>query len=178
MNPGTRNQIHLERVHQVLVGLPLSIVRNAADMKVFHFGEIQPHPSGRGTVGPYALHIQCPWRLVAKDKVLTGTSDRFVGPSEGTEVNDDDPRSGNLQLVRIASRLKGFDETTKSFVNTTAQLVVMAANADNFGGADLLLSGDCRLQIFPDGSLEEDWRFVELQGRHIAIKGGRVRIDE
>jgi hypothetical protein len=54
----------------------------------------------------------------------------------------------------------------------------MAANADNFGGADLLLSGNCRLQIFPDGSLEEDWRFVELQGRHIVIEGGRVRIDE
>lgn len=46
------------------------------------------------------------------------------------------------------------------------------------GGADLLLSGDYRLQIFPDGSLEEDWRFVELQGRHIVIEGGRVRIDE
>jgi hypothetical protein len=176
--PDSRSQIHLERFLQVLVGLPLSIVRNAADMKVFHFGEIQSHPSGRGTVGPYALHIQCPWRLVAKDTVLTGTSDRFVGPSEGTEVNDDDPRSGNLQLVRIASLLKGFDETTKSFVNTTEQLVVMAANADNFGGADLLLSGECRLQIFPDGSLEEDWRFVELQGRHIVIEGGRLRIDD
>ena len=63
-------------------------------------------------------------------------------------------------------------------MNTAEQLVVIAAYADNLGGADLLLSGDYRLQIFPDGSLEEDWRFVELQGRHIVIEGGRVRIDE
>ncbi|EHH05405.1 hypothetical protein ATCR1_14781 [Agrobacterium tumefaciens CCNWGS0286] len=176
--PDNDSQILLESCLQVLVGLPLSIARNAADMKIFHFGGIQPHPSGRGTVGPYALHIQCPWRLVAKETVFTGTSDRFVGPAEGTEVNDDDPRSGNLQLIRIASLLKGYDETTKSFVNTAEQLVVIAAYADNLGGADLLLSGDYRLQIFPDGSLEEDWRFVELQGRHIVIEGGRVRIDE
>jgi hypothetical protein len=176
--PHNHSQIRLESCLQVLVGLPLSIARNAADMKILHFGEIQPHPSGRGTVGPYALHIHCPWRLVSKDTVFTGTSDRFVGPVEGTEVDDHDPRSGNLQLIRIASLLKGYDETTKSFVNTAEQLVVIAAYADNLGGADLLLSGDYRLQIFPDGSLEEDWRFVELQGRHIVIEGGRVRIDE
>ncbi|MBP2461456.1 MULTISPECIES: hypothetical protein [unclassified Rhizobium] len=176
--PDNPSQIRLESCLQVLVGLPLSIARNAADMKIFHFGEIQPHPSGRGTVGSYALHIQCPWRLVVKDRVFTGTSDRFVGPAEGSEVDDDNHRSGSLQLIRIASLLKGYDETTKSFVNTTEQLIVIEAHADNVGGADLLLSGDYRLQIFPDGSLEEDWRFVELEGRHIVMEGGRVRIDD
>ena len=69
--PHNHSQIRLESCLQVLVGLPLSIARNATDMKIFHFGEIQPHPSGRGTVGPYALHIQCPWRLVSKDTVFT-----------------------------------------------------------------------------------------------------------
>src|ERR1700753_129595 len=97
------NQTRLESCLQVLLGLPLSIVRNAADMKVFHFGTIRPHPSGRGTVGAYALHLQCPWRIVAEKTIVTGTSDRFVEPAEGTEINDDDPKSGNLQLIKIAS---------------------------------------------------------------------------
>ncbi|OWO94678.1 hypothetical protein B5E41_13115 [Rhizobium esperanzae] len=172
------NRACLESCLQVLVGLPLSIARNAVDMKIFHFGAIRPHPSGKGTVGAYALHLQCPWRLVAKNMVVTGTLDRFVKPAEGGEIDDDDPRTGNLQLIKIASLLKGYDEATNSFVNATEQLVVISVNADNYGGADLLLSGDYRLQIFPDGSLEESWRLVELQGRHVVIEGGHVRIDE
>jgi hypothetical protein len=172
------NRTRLESCLQVLLGLPLSIVRNAADMKVFHFGAIRPHPSGRGTVGAYALHLQCPWRIVAEKTIVTGTSDRFVEPAEGTEINDDDPKSGNLQLIKIASLLKGYDAATNSFVNATEQLVVTAVDTDNYGGADLLLSGGYRLQIFPDGSLAEDWRFVELQGRHVVVEGGHVRIDE
>ena len=58
---------------QALVGLKLSIARRAADMLVLHFGTIREVESrslsGRkkdakkGTVGDYALHIQCAWRL-------------------------------------------------------------------------------------------------------------------
>jgi hypothetical protein len=47
----------------VLIGLRLAIVRRAADMLVVHFGDIRPHPSGEGTIGDYALHVQCPWRF-------------------------------------------------------------------------------------------------------------------
>jgi hypothetical protein len=162
----------------VLVGLQLSIARNAADMTIFHFGPIRPHSSGSGTVGAYALHIQCPWRLTAGARIVTGTSDRFVGPAEGLEPNDDDRRMGNLQLVRIEELLQGFDETTRSFVNATGDLFVTKAVTDGFGGLDMALSGGYRLQLFPDGSIEEDWRFVEVQGRHVVVGGGRVRIDE
>ncbi len=172
------NQVHLEGCLQVLVGLPLSIARDIAGMKVFHFGKIVSHPSGRGTVGAYALHIQCPWRIVDEETIITGTSDRFLEPAEGTEVNDDDHKSGNLQLIKIAYLLKGYDAETNSFVNATEQLVVIAVNTDNYGGADLSLSGGYRLQIFPDGSLGEDWRFVEIQGRHVVIEGGQVQFHE
>jgi hypothetical protein len=34
-----------------LIGLPLAITRNAADMNVFHFGVVRQHSSGNGTVG-------------------------------------------------------------------------------------------------------------------------------
>ncbi len=74
--------------------------------------------------------------------------------------------------------LKGYDEATKSFVNITDELIVLAVDTDQFGGAELLLSGDYRLQIFPDGSLAEDWRFIELQGRHVVVEGGQVQVDD
>ena len=167
------NQTRLESCLQVLVGLPLSIVRDAADMRVFHFGKVVPHPSGRGTVGAYALHVQCPWRIVDDKIVVTGASDRFVEPMDDTEVHED-PRSGNLQRIKIESLLKGYDAETKSFVNVTEQLVVISVKTDNYGGADLQLSGGYRLQMFPDGSHDENWRFFALEGRHVVIGGGQV----
>jgi len=56
----------------LLIGLPLSIARRAADMLVLHFGTIREVESGikvgkrageKGTVGDFSLHIQCPWRV-------------------------------------------------------------------------------------------------------------------
>lgn len=63
-------------------------------------------------------------------------------------------------------------------MNATKQLFVTAVNTDNYGGADLSLSGGYRLQIFPDGSFEENWRFVEIQGRHVVVERGHIRVDE
>lgn len=176
MRPNENHTLLHDRL-QLLVGLPLSIVRHAAETKGFHFGTIRPHRSGRGTVGEYVLHVQCPWRIVTESAVFTGTADRFIEPQEGSEVNDDDHRSGNLQLVRIEALLKGFDDATKSCVNATGQLVVTAATSDEYGGIDLTLSGGYRLQIFPDGSSGEDWRFIEPGGDHVVIEGGQARVD-
>jgi len=65
-------------------------------MKNFQFGEIRPHPSGKGTVGDFALHVQCPWRLVTTTQVLTGSADYYEPAVEGEDVNLDDHQSGNL----------------------------------------------------------------------------------
>ncbi len=173
--PVNHNQTRFESDLQVIVGLPLSIARDVADMKVFHFGKVMPHPSGRGTVGTYALHVQCPWRFVDERTIVTGASDHFVESTDEAEVHED-PRSGNLQRIKIESLLKGYDAETKSFVNVTEQLVVISVNTDKYGGADLLLSGGYRLQIFPDGSHGENWRFIEFEGRHAVIEGGQVRL--
>lgn len=162
----------------VLVGLQLSIARNAADMKVFHFGTIRPHASSSGTVGSHALHIQCAWRIVSENAVITGSADRFSPRGEEVEVDDEDPQSGNLQQVRIGALLKGYDSATRSHINATDLLVVMSVTSDPFGGADLLLSGGYRLQIFPNCSQDEDWRIIEVGGRHVVVEGGKVTADE
>ncbi|MCF1448492.1 hypothetical protein FS815_16855 [Agrobacterium vitis] len=175
----SENQAFLQDSLQVLVGLPLSIARNAADMKVFHFGSIRPHHSTRGrpgTTGSHALHIQCSWRIVTENRIVTGSSDRFMEPEEGAPVTVEDPQFGTLQFVRIAALLQGYDEATKSFVNATDHLIVQSVTCDRYCGADLQLSGGYRLQIFPDGSQAEDWRFMENEGRHIVIEGGKVNV--
>ncbi len=170
--------LSFEQQLRALIGLPLSIVRNAADMKVFHFGQIRPHGSGKGTVGEYAIHVQCAWRIVSEDAIFTGTTDRHMESSEGIEVNYDDPRAGTLQYVQIGQLLQGYDNVTKSFVNATDHLVVISVSLDRYGSADLLLSGGYRLQIFPDGSKSENWRFFAIEGHHIVVEGSRIDIGD
>jgi hypothetical protein len=142
-----------------LVGLRLCIARDAAGMKNFQFGEIRPHPSGKGTVGDFALHVQCPWRLVTTTQVLTGSADYYESAVEGVDVNQDDHQSGNLQRKRLQALFQTYDAETRSLINQSGSLTVISLRTDRFGGLDLELSGGVRLQVFPDGSSGENWRF-------------------
>jgi hypothetical protein len=142
-----------------LVGLRLSIARDAGNMKNFQFGQIRPHPSGKGTVGDFALHVQCPWRFVANNRILTGSADYYESAVEGEEVNLDDRQSGNLQRKRLQEIFGTYDAETHSLINETDSLTVISVHTDCLGGFDLELSGGFQLQVFPDGSRTENWRF-------------------
>jgi hypothetical protein len=160
---------------QPLVGVKLSIARSAVAMRIFHFGAIRPHHRGKGTVGAYALHLQCPWRLVRPDGVITGSADRNEPPAEGAEIDRRDARAGSLQEVQLAKLFGGYDSKTGGHINTTESLVVTAVTVDRFGGVDISLTADVRLQLFPDGSIGEDWRFFDASGRtpHLVVEAGR-----
>lgn len=142
-----------------LVGLRLSIARDAGSMKNFQFGQIRPHPSRKGTVGDFALHVQCPWRFVTNNRILTGSTDYYEPAVEGEEVTLDDFRCGNLQRHRLQEIFRTYDAETRSLLNETDSLTVLSVHTDCHGGFDLELSGGFRLQVFPDGSRTENWRF-------------------
>src|SRR5436305_330179 len=80
----------------------LSIARNAGAMKVFHFSEPRPHPSG-GTMGLYALHVQCPWRIVDQNRVVTGSADYWYPADPEMPLTDWKPggTEPSLQEKRI-----------------------------------------------------------------------------
>jgi len=73
-----------------IMGLQLSIARNAGCMKVFHFGELRPHPKG-GTTGAFALHVQCPWRIISREAIVTGSDDYW---QPAPTVNKEDWTAG------------------------------------------------------------------------------------
>jgi len=141
-----------------LTGLKLAIARNAADMKNFQFGQIRPHPSGKGTVGQYALHVSCPWRITGPLGIVTGSSDRHESPMPGESVDEEDWAGGDLQAKKLSELFGGSDLETRSIVNIGSLLIVEAVNLDKYGGIELILSGGYSLQIFPDGSGQEAWR--------------------
>jgi hypothetical protein len=142
----------------VLVGLRLSIVRRAADMLVLHFGDIRPHPSGEGTVGAYALHVQCAWRFDGPNGTVTGRDDLwdYAGPGErpprwshedGHSLQDQ--RLGNL-FVR--------DDSTRSWVNESDRFAVTGAQQSQRGDIKLELSGGYAMLLFPASYRSEAWR--------------------
>ena len=167
---------HIIRSVSKLIALPLAIARDAGNMKNFQFGTVRPHPDAPGSIGQYALHIQCPWRLVGSEGIFTGSADYYEPAESGGEVDLNDKQTGNLQRKRLGDLLRKYDPNTRSWVNDTAGLVVEGVLADDCGGLELKLSGEFRLQILPCGSLGEDWRFFApgTDDDHLVIDGGRV----
>lgn len=161
-----------------LIGLKLSIARRAADMRGFHFGRLTLRPDGKGSVGEFALHIQCPWRIDGPDGIVTGDGDLWDSAEPDEEVDWDTwhyDENENLQDWQIAALLGGYDPSTRSFTNDTGFLVVEGVEADDFGGATVTLSGGYRLSIFPSGGVGEDWRlFRPSAPSHFVVRGGRI----
>lgn len=58
-----------------------------------------PHPDGNGTIGQYALHIQCPWRFVlaqcawrlpTRSLMVTGSRDWWEPAERDKNLDWDD----------------------------------------------------------------------------------------
>ena len=152
-------------VLQCLVGLPWSIARRAASMANFHFGEITYH--GKGSIGQFGLHIQCPWRIEHSGKVFTGASDLWepANPQEEVDWSTwDYEKNENLRDYLLQELLKGTCPVTGSSQNETDLLVVQVVKVDAFGGVRISMSGGYSLVIFPEGSVGEQWRLLASPG--------------
>ncbi len=149
-----------------IIGLPLTAARRAADMRMFHFGELRP--VDRGSVADFALHVQCPWRIEGADGIVTGRSDFWEPMVDGPPFDHalDYEKSPNLQDVRLDSW----------FADNKQSLVVKRIDADEFGGASLRLDGGFVLRLFPAGTRGEDWRLLgPMTGAsHFVVSGGVV----
>jgi hypothetical protein len=149
-----------------IVGLPLSAMRRAADMRTFQFGTLRP--VDRGSVGEFALHVQSPWRIEGPDGIVTGRLDLWE------PVEDDAPfdenwnyeKSPNLQDARLEQWL----------AENEGALVVKSVDADEFGGTVISFSQGFVLRIFPAGTRGEDWRLFRPRtgAPHLVISGGEV----
>ena len=167
---------------KALIGKKLSIARRAHNLCNFQFGQI--HAVAGGTVGEYALHIECPWRIEGPQGIVTGCDDLWE-PAEKVEDDFDwdtwaDEKQGNLQDTLLEELLGGYDENTDSFVNQTELLTVEEIQADSCGGAMIKLSGGYRLVLFPASSRREAWRLFQpdTNEQHFVISGGRIERDD
>lgn len=127
-------------------------------MRIFHFGTV--HPVEGGSIGEYALHLQCPWRIEDARGIVTGREDIW----ESSEVGEVYPtrnyeHANSVQEVALAAILKGYDPATKSLINETEFLGVERIKVNSFGDVTVYLSGGYRLVLFLNSTTGESWRF-------------------
>lgn len=154
----------------VLIGLRLSIIRRAADMLVLHFGDIGAHSSGEGTVGAYALHVQCPWRLDAATGIVTGRDDLWVyaGPGRRPESwsYDDGLSTQDKRFAGLFVR----DEDTRSWVSDSDRFFVIAAQQTKLDDVKIDFANEFAIILFPASCASEACRLLAPDsGRHLVF---------
>ena len=140
----------------VLMGKKLWVCRRAADMATFQFGsrtEITDYFGRPGSVGEYALHVQCDWRLVREDGIVVSRKD-LCYPSDynGEEIPsefdwDKDPNRRDRLLAVLFEGDREF--------------AVQSVDAGVFGSFRINFDGGLMLEVFPDDSVaNEHWRLL------------------
>lgn len=167
----------IERHLQQLVGLGLTTTTRATNMECLKFGHLlETNKAGQEIqIGEFALHLQSPWRVTNKTKILVGSHDLYEPVDESAEYDENfdwDKPNGNLRDFKL-----------QELINTQ-DLTVTSVIADNFGGFDLFFSNHIKLTVFPDGSMggeySEFWRLINNTATtkiHFVINGSGVQKD-
>ncbi len=139
-----------------LIGLPLSAVDRSAGLAQLQFGALRPITDRRGrtgTVGTYALHLQCTWRIVGPTGMIVGWEDHYFAPG-------DDPHAGGDTFDWEVPAITRFDERVKAFLAEWAGdlPIVKGVRIGAAGSFHLDMSGDTAIEVFPTTSFGEHWR--------------------
>lgn len=147
----------IEKALGVLVGLPLWSSGRAVDLEWFEFGQRKSVTGFRGnpkTVGDYALHVQCAWRISRSGEIIVGSRDLYYPPDETTDepTDFDWEHSPNRRDTRIA----------ELFQNETREFFVQQVQVGVAGSFSLILDDGYVLDVFPHDSLSsEHWRLFK-----------------
>ncbi|GAB2854359.1 hypothetical protein [Lentzea nigeriaca] len=139
-----------------LVGERRQYVGRAAGLIWVGFGALRVvtgHNGRTREIAEYALHLQCPWRLLDGDEVVTGSYDVHQ-PRPGWSGDDDFDWD-----VQGANR---FDARARKLTAYLAEESVVVTAADVTAWCDLTISfsDGLRLDALRTGSVRhEEWRF-------------------
>lgn len=140
-----------------LVGLRLSIIRFYADTLGLHFGDVRPYAPG-GTVGAFALHVSCPWRIDDSDGTIVGSQDRWNYGGQGDAPEGWNAEFGSNLRDKQLNELFGQRGETGSWTNETDRYLVIAASKTKYGDLRIDLSDGYTIRLFPAATEAEAWR--------------------
>ena len=157
----------IEEKLEVLKGEPWVAIGRAGDMLWIGFGDDieYTNPVGRvRTVSAYALHLQCPWRIVEEKSIIIASYDIYQPASQmlGKKDFDWDVHGNNLfdeKADEIHRRLK------------TEIITVNSVLADQYGGIKLDFDNGLVLEVFINScEQKENWRMLDNKlGPHFVV---------
>jgi len=170
---------------RVLQGLPMQGAHRAVTLLSASFGEMREIVYRGKTItrADYALHVECPWCIVAHEMIVVGFADRLY-PGNDHDKNRDFEWMDSTD-TRWDRRMQQFMERTDPSARTVRAIRVGAV-----GGFTLAFGEDIALEVFPDTSVDREiWRLLTpdttgvdgtvTRGPHIVaqIEDGRVRLE-
>lgn len=143
----------------------------AADLASFQIGQQRTVVDSRGkekTVGQFALHIQCPWRIVQGEKLVVASGDLYYRP-DGSAAGPDfdwEPLGANNR-----------DVTLERLFSASERLVIQEYRLEFAGLLRIVFTNNVCLEVFPDASADrEHWRLFQpyTDRPHTVAHGGSI----
>jgi hypothetical protein len=171
----------IEQTLKVLVGMPLWGSHRAADLQVFKFGKQIPsisratnrRPVEAVVIGEYALHAQCPWRIVQGVAISVASGDLYYAagddPYKDHEEFDWDEQPSRRD-ERISTLFTAWADNPP---------IVESVEADRVGSLHISLTQRYILDVFPSNSLEgEHWRLLPNSPKrdHFVVTGRGIEL--
>jgi hypothetical protein len=154
-----------------LIGKEMWGPRRAADMATFQFGRRNPVVTVSGQesqVGDYALHAQCPWRIVKGHAVVVGNQDLYYPAQYDEAESVADSFNWDTEPSRRDRLLNAlFGDGSKDFV-------VQGVDVGTGGTMRIEFDQGLALELFPADSLShEHWRlFATGEGGPHLVRTG------
>lgn len=147
---------------QKLIGQPLVDMWRVLNMAVFAFGDDVKWistDSGERTGSRYALHVQCPFRLLRNGRVLVGSDDLWVEAKNPSAVRSSEGQEETYYDLVVSRIVRGTKESP---------LIVRSIRTSGCGDLALDLSDGVAIEVVPTSARpSEAWRFLERGGEHV-----------
>ena len=169
--------LELDTALAALAGLALAQFGRAGDTLWIQLGPLHTIEGDEGPreVGTHALHVSCPWRWCASDRVLVGSGDLLTPADAGVELEDydwDEPGASwlDVRLGELNERLAASPRT------------VRRAARDAWLGLRLELDDDSLVELFPNSTptghvSTEFWRVLQPGSDAAHLVTGTFGID-
>lgn len=152
-----------------LKGKKIQYIIRSLNLVDIGFGSLFERVSISGkpyTVASFALHIQCPFRLIYQNRIIAGSEDMYICScdEDATDLNVNKNSLFDHKIHEIQESFKD-EYVTDIKVNVFGDLEIICSNLSIF--VFVSSSADC-----------EAWRFFEVDKntRHLVISGNKFEL--
>jgi hypothetical protein len=163
----------IENMLDKLIGYPINEIGRAADLLWIHFGKMELMPVRvlkkkqvvSKKVGDWAIHIQCPWRLIHRGTIILSWRDMHYNPDGKTSY--DWNKGGENRFDFLVQKIN--DEIGLEKMKVTSIIV------GEVGSFSLLIGNEYTVDVFPDeintDEYSEYWRLFQpkLEKDHFIV---------